>query len=82
MFRVRDKVRIRKESRYYSRVDGRYSNGSNPIDVMGVVTEIQGIQSQYVVVRWYDNCQNSYGDTDLELIKGLIKCRPLKGIWG
>lgn len=62
-FKVGDKVRIRKGTKYYGR------NSMNPADVDGVVTK-DGPGSPEVYrlnVRWDNGTVNSYRDIDLEL---------------
>jgi len=63
-FRVGDKVRIRKDSKYY--VAGR----SNPKDTAGIIEEIgpcRNWQSHMITVKWPDEWSNNYRVYDLEL---------------
>lgn len=63
MFNLRDRVRIRKGSKYYGR-----NVQWNPADVDGVVTRVNG--SAYYV-KWDTGYINTYLEHNLEYAKSL-----------
>lgn len=59
-FKIGDKVKIRKESRWYSEKDT-----ANPINEIGVINDIFGTN---ISVTW-KRLDNSYTEKDLELVE-------------
>lgn len=67
-FKVNDKVRISKESKYYSTSDSTESDSSNPRNCSGVISSIS-TKSNYlnISVLWTNGTTNSYSASDLIL---------------
>jgi hypothetical protein len=66
-FKVGDRVRIRKESRYYG------INRANPKDTVGVITQDRrwDPSTEYMMhfrVKWENDTSNAYNVEDLELV--------------
>lgn len=79
-FKVGDKVKIRKDSKYYGA-----SWFSNPVDVLGEVNSIYPNSELPIRVEWSTGVLNCYRSCDLELVKdespaqdGLDKEQPPK----
>lgn len=73
-FKVGDRVRIQKSSRFYG------ISTSNPRDVVGVIIEDRrgGPQADFLMdfsVEWDNGKSNSYNVEDLELVKSKSKSR-------
>jgi hypothetical protein len=62
-FKLGDKVKIKKSSKYY--VDG---DDSNPKDREGVIKKIEVSRSNPIHVEWDNDYTNSYEKEDLELV--------------
>jgi len=66
MFRIGDKVRIRKDSDYYG--NGR----SNPKGTVGVIHLDQRDREYSYSVDWLNGYLNSYREYDLELAEEIL----------
>lgn len=62
MFKIGDKVKIRKDSKYYDRVEP-----SNPKDTIGTICQLYETHSYNYQVKWPAGAKNAYNDFDLEL---------------
>jgi hypothetical protein len=67
-FKVNDKVRISKDSKYYSDSDSTQPDSSNPRNYSGVITNIS-TRGNYlnISVKWTNGKTNSYSASDLIL---------------
>ena len=86
MFKVGDRVKLRKSSYFYGNPNDEFDD-FNPRDTLGVVISIEGnlSGSLYIDVCWLPDSEspahNCYSDVDLDLV-GLVQHRPPIKVWG
>lgn len=64
---VGTKVYLREDSEWIN-YDSHEGHSNNPLNVEGVVTAINPNSTFKVVVKWYNNTNNSYTYDDLDII--------------
>lgn len=72
-FEIGQQVRIRKDSIYYT-----YNNPYNPKDIEGKIKDISTSASLNIRVTWNNNKENSYSESDLELVQEANQMKKYK----